>query len=104
MFHINSLNKKLIGAIFSSVTLFSLPAVADQEKERANLEQIENEIAQLQQMVSIASRETIPTQRVNFRYDWLMNDLEIMRRGIKEHTNAPLQPRKIEPLKGDYRN
>ena len=104
MFQTNSLNTRKIGAIFAAVAFFSLPAVADQEKERANLEQIENEIAQLQQMVAIASRETIPTQRVNFRYDWLINDLEIMRRGIKEHTNAPRQPRKIESLKGDYRH
>ena len=104
MFRIKTLNTRKIGAMFAAVAFFSLPAVADQEKERANLEQIENEIAQLQQMVAVASRETIPTQRVNFRYDWLINDLEIMRRGIKEHTNAPRQPRKVEPLKGDYRN
>lgn len=92
------------------VTLMALGAVfgtaahADEEAERANLERIENEIAQIQAMVAAASRENIPTQRVNFRYDWLMADLEVMRKGIQQHINAPRQARPVEPLRGDYRN
>ncbi|MEJ6666557.1 MAG: RAQPRD family integrative conjugative element protein, partial [Alcaligenes aquatilis] len=50
-----------------------------------------------------ASRDAPPSQRVNFRYEWLINDLDVMRRGIQQHLNAPMQPRPVEPLRGDYR-
>lgn len=76
---------------------------ADAESERANLARIEAELAQVQQMVAAASRDAPPAQRVNFRYDWLISDLDIMRRGIQQHLNAPQQPRPVEPLRGDYR-
>lgn len=88
----------VIGAAFAPA------AFADDESERANLERIENEIAQIQAMVAAASRDNNPTQRVNFRYDWLIADLEVMRKGIQQHINAPRQARPVEPLRGDYRN
>lgn len=75
----------------------------DTESERENLARIENELAVVQQMVAAASRDAPPSQRVNFRYEWLVNDLDVMRRGIQQHLNAPMQPRPVEPLRGDYR-
>ncbi|ASR89673.1 MULTISPECIES: RAQPRD family integrative conjugative element protein [Alcaligenes] len=75
----------------------------DADSERESLARIENELAVVQQMVAAASRDAPPSQRVNFRYEWLINDLDVMRRGIQQHLNAPMQPRPVEPLRGDYR-
>ena len=76
---------------------------ADEESERIYLMRIDNELAQVQKMVAAASRDAPPARQVNFRYEWLMNDLDIMRRGIQQHLGAPRQPRPVQPLRGDYR-
>ena len=94
-----------LAALLLAATIALAPAHAgDEESERANLARIESELAQVQQMVAAASRDAPPAQRVNFRYEWLLNDLDIMRRGIQQHMHAPRQPRPVEPLRGDYRN
>ena len=92
-------------ALLLVATSVLTPAHAgDEESERANLARIEAELAQVQQMAAAASRDAPAAQRVNFRYEWLISDLDVMRRGIQQHLNAPRQPRPVEPLRGDYRN
>jgi RAQPRD family integrative conjugative element protein len=42
--------------------------------------------------------------RIQFRYDWLRQDLERIKSGIQSHINAPRsQPRAYPSLRGDYR-
>lgn len=106
--HTSSVGDKVRRAWVIALMLAATAAVGnaqagDTESERANLARIEAELAQVQQMVAAASRDAPPAQRVNFRYEWLVNDLDIMRRGIQQHLNAPMQPRPVEPLRGDYR-
>jgi len=73
----------------------------DVERERlANLTQ---EIAYLRRQVADASKQAPGAARVQFRYDWLDRDLELIQQGIQEHLDAPRQPRPIPPLKGNYR-
>lgn len=73
----------------------------DVERERlANLTQ---EITYLRRQVADASKQAPGAARVQFRYDWLDRDLELIQQGIQEHLDAPRQPRPIPPLKGNYR-
>ena len=75
----------------------------DEDTERERLARIENEIAHVQALVSEAGRNAPAGQRVNFRYDWLMADLQMVRDAIVQHLDAPRQPRPVPPLRGDYR-
>jgi len=82
----------------------ALPAQAGTaESERANLTIIANELAHVQALVSRAAMDAPPSQRVNFHYEWLQRDLELLREGIRQHLDAPRQPRPVPPLTGDYR-
>lgn len=74
------------------------------DAEREALARIHYEIEMLKRQVTDASRTAPGATRVQFRYDWLLNDLELIGRGIQDHLDAPRQPRQIQPLKGDYRN
>ena len=76
---------------------------ADDESERENLARIAHEIQRLQAMVSAAAHDAPTGQRVKFRYDWLQNDLEMLREGVERHVDAARQPRPVPPLRGDYR-
>lgn len=99
------MQRTCLAVMLLAATTALMPAHAgDEESERANLARIESELAQIQQMVAAAAKDAPPAQRVNFRYEWLIGDLDVMRRGIQQHMNAPRQPRLVEPLRGDYRN
>ena len=75
----------------------------DEDSERERLARIENELAHVQALVSEAGRNAPAGARVQFRYDWLMADLEMVRDAIQQHLDAPRQPRPVPPLRGDYR-
>ena len=99
------MQRTCLAVMLLAATTALMPAHAgDEESERANLARIESELAQIQQRVAAAAKDAPPAQRVNFRYEWLIGDLDVMRRGIQQHMNAPRQPRPVEPLRGDYRN
>ena len=76
---------------------------ADEEQERENLARLEHEIRVLQANVRSAAAQGNTLARVQFRYDWLEQDLELVRRGLADHLDAPRQPRPVPPLKADYR-
>ena len=44
-----------------------------------------------------------PDARIHFRYDWLRQDLERIRRGIQAHIDAPQGPGDRKTVCGDYR-
>lgn len=77
--------------------------VADDELERERLARIASEIEQVRHIVTDAERSAPTGQRVKFRYDWLLRDLELLRQGVITHVDAPRQPRPVAPLRGDYR-
>jgi RAQPRD family integrative conjugative element protein len=87
-----------IGMVFTTQQ-----AKADQDSEREELSRISYELQRLHSSVANASKQAPTGQRVRFRYDWLLRDLDLMRRGVDEHLDAPQQPRSVPPLKGDYR-
>ena len=81
----------------------SASARADEDQERENLARLEHDIRLLQAQVRSAAAQGNSMARVQFRYDWLDQDLELMRRAVADHLDAPRQPRPVPPLKGDYR-
>jgi RAQPRD family integrative conjugative element protein len=85
------------------MAFIALSASADLDNEREQLASISNELALLQERVLTASKTADSTGRVRFQYEWLAKDLELVRRGVDDHLDAPRQPRVIPPLKGDYR-
>ena len=77
---------------------------ADADAERESLARIVHELEVLQPLLVEAEAAADPDARIRFRYDWLREDLERIRRGIQEHIDAPRsEPRSLAPLRGDYR-
>lgn len=93
----------LIALLASSASAFA-QATDSMDAEREALSRIQYELQQLQTQVRDAARNAPTGTRVQFRYDWLASDLELINRSIRDHLDAPRQPRPIPPLKGDYRN
>jgi RAQPRD family integrative conjugative element protein len=89
--------------LMTSLCLLPSLAQADQDREREDLSRISYELSRVQSMVTSAAKQAPTGQRIVFRYDWLARDLELMRKGLEEHLDAPQQPRLVVPLKGDYR-
>lgn len=73
------------------------------DAEREQLALLTQEVAYLRKMVSDAASQAAGGSRVQFRYDWLDRDLDLIQRGIQDHIDAPRQPRQVAPLKGAYR-
>lgn len=82
---------------------FSSAAHADADAERESLAVLAHELSLLKARVDQVSLQADTTARIRFRYDYLAADLELVKRGIEDHLDAPRQPRLIAPLKGDYR-
>jgi RAQPRD family integrative conjugative element protein len=87
----------------SLLTAVGCAARADTDSEREALARISHELERLQAMVAASTNAADTTSRVKFRYDWLQQDLEMVRRGVTDHLDAPRQPRPVPPLRGDYR-
>lgn len=84
--------------------LTSSLAHADADAERESLARVIHELEALQPLLLEAEVAADPDARIQFRYDWLREDLERIRQGIQEHIDAPRsEPRLIAPLRGDYR-
>ncbi|MDZ7753221.1 MAG: RAQPRD family integrative conjugative element protein [Gammaproteobacteria bacterium] len=79
-------------------------ALADPDAEREALARLIYEIEALEPLVATAASQSSPDVRIRFRYDWLRQDFERIRRGVQEHIDAPRnEPRTFPPLRGDYR-
>ncbi|RLJ16715.1 conjugal transfer protein [bacterium endosymbiont of Escarpia laminata] len=84
--------------------MVALTATADSDGERTALARLIHELEALAPLIQEASAQAEPDARIRFQYDWLRQDLTRVRAGIAEHINAPrAEPRKVPPLKGDYR-
>ncbi|MGE3703313.1 MAG: RAQPRD family integrative conjugative element protein [Hyphomicrobiaceae bacterium] len=92
-------------AIISLLALvMAAPAFADADAERDALARLIHEIEALEPVIATAESQASPDARIRFRYDWLRQDLERIRAGVQEHIDAPRnEPRKVPPLRGDYR-
>ncbi len=87
----------------AAVTPAAQAASGDADTERENLARISSELERIQVMVKEAADRAPSGQRVKFRYDWLLQDLQMLHEGVNDHVDAPRQPRPVPPLRGDYR-
>ncbi len=79
-------------------------AFADADGERAVLARIIHELQAIDPLITEAASQANPDARVRFQYEWLRQDLDRIRLGIREHIDAPRsEPRTFPPLRGDYR-
>ena len=86
------------------LVLISGSVHADPDGERAALARLVHELQALEPLIQEAQAQTNPDTRIRFQYGWLRQDLARVRLGIEEHINAPQgEPRKVIPLRGDYR-
>lgn len=76
---------------------------AGNDIERERLAVIENELVRLKTLVAQAHAAAPTGQRIQFHYEWLLADLELIQKGINDHLDAPRQPRPVPALRGDYR-
>lgn len=97
--------KRIVAVV--GVSLLGLPIVplfADADAEREALARLVHELETLEPLIEEAVRAADPDARIRFQYNWLRQDLAIVRRGIEEHLEAPrAEPRPVPPLRGDYR-
>jgi len=99
------MNAPWLAATLAMGLVFGLsPAMADPDAEREALARLIHEIETLEPLIATAESQASPDARIRFRYDWLRQDLKRVRAGIQEHIDAPRnEPRKVPPLRGDYR-
>ena len=93
---------RIIGLILG---LAMTPALyADTDAEREALARIVHELHAIESLITKAQTEADNDARVRFQYDWLRQDVNLMKDGIQAHIDAPrAQPRAFPPLRGDYR-
>lgn len=96
---------KITGLIAMSLWSIASMAQADVWAEREALAKVSSEISALERLVIDASHLNQPDGRVTFNYDRLMRDLEVIRLGIGEHLQRPINPvmpLDYQGLRGDY--
>jgi len=90
--------------IISALCLIPLLSMAQEDTERHYLALLENEITALEAILHKAELNRDKDARIKFQYEWLRADLGKMKTGIQTHINAPrVNPRKVTPLQGGYR-
>lgn len=79
-------------------------ALADSSEELKRLQDVHAELVQLQIKLDVAEAAADPDTRIRFRYDWLRQDLAIIRHGILAQIDASISaPINRQRLRGDYR-
>lgn len=91
----------LLSVIFS--LSLALPVLADTASENTELSRIIPILDSLSPLIHAAETQADPQARVKFRYDWLRQDLAKIRSGLVQKIQLPpIEPRTVEPLKGDF--
>lgn len=86
------------------LVLNSLPTLASSATEAETLARIDHELTALGALVKQARSQADTDHRIQFDYQALEADLELVQQGIRRHVLAPrIQPRAYPALKGDYR-
>ncbi len=85
--------------------LLITPALmADSDAEREALDRILHELTIIEPLIKVAESQSVNDTRIQFRYDWLRQDLNQIKDGIQLHLDAPrATARTFPPLRGDYR-
>jgi RAQPRD family integrative conjugative element protein len=77
---------------------------ANVDAEREALARIIHELQAIESLIDKAQAQSEKDTRIRFQYQWLRQDLNQIKSGIRSHIDAPrAQPRSFPPLHGDYR-
>jgi len=91
-------------AVLLGIMLPLHQALADDDGEREAIARIIHELETLEPLIGEAASQANSDARIQFRYEWLRQDLSRIRLGLQEHIDAPRpEPRTFPPLRGDYR-
>lgn len=94
----------LIVLFLTANIFFSGGVQADVSAERAALASLLHELQVLETLIANAEAQREKDTRIQFRYDWLRQDIDRIKTGLRAHINAPrIEPRNFPPLRGDYR-
>lgn len=90
-------------SLFALMTVIASPVQADAESERANLARLMGELNYLSQSIQRYRIDAPHDQPIPFEYDTLLNDIAVVRNGIKQYITRDLSlAREIPPLVGQY--
>jgi RAQPRD family integrative conjugative element protein len=95
--------KQYVTSVLLLMLIGVCPAYAAIDVENAHLARIKQVLASLDSLIQAAEREQEQSDRIKFHYEWLREDISKIQQGIDEKLKqSPLEPRRIEPLRGDY--
>ena len=76
---------------------------ADTAQENADLALVVRQLQAVYPLIYAAQKQVDPDSRQQFHYDWLRQDLGTIIAGINQKLSPqPIEPRQIQPIKGDY--
>lgn len=94
--------RQIVCLIFGFLLTSTL--MADIDAEREALVRILHELTVIEPLITKAESHASKDTRIQFRYDWLRQDLKQIREGIQAHLDSPrATSRTFPPLRGDYR-
>jgi RAQPRD family integrative conjugative element protein len=108
------MQKIMMGLVVSIFALLSFNARADERQETVYLTQILNQLNAIQPFILAAQKAQPTNGRIQFHYmkyrdskgawhNGLLEDVNAIKAGITQKLNGPvIEPRVINPLKGDY--
>ena len=96
--------KRQLLAVLAAVSITSCGAAfANTAQENADLALVVRQLQAVYPLIYKAEQQANPNARQKFHYDWLRQDLATIISGINQKLKPqPLEPREIQPIKGDY--
>jgi len=99
----STLSLFILAFIYMASLMVYTPAYADAESENAILARINHELSSLEPLINEAEKQQPAYSRVHFDFSQLRADIRKIKTGIQQQLeNADVEPRAVEPIKGDY--
>lgn len=90
--------------LFAFSLCHSVPTDAGSSSERDALLAIDRHLDRLHVLITAAEKNADPDVRIRLRYDWLRQDVALVRSGVLAHANdSSTEKRARTALRGDYR-
>ena len=91
----------ILSFLISTLTVANI--FADTKAENTELARINSVLNAVYPLIDAAQQKANPNTRIKFHYEWLKQDIQKIQAGITQKiNNAPIEPREIAPLKGNF--
>lgn len=95
--------KIIISALGVMLSVSIIHVYANTEQMTMTLQRISHVLQQINPLINEAQTEQGSNARIKFRFDLLRADIAKIQSGITEQLDrVTIQPRTVQPLKGDY--